>query len=67
MFGHPDCSLLGKSPILSDAYFPVGCNSNQDFKLCYQPGSHTVTGHSSISKWHGPIAIFAERHRSLVR
>ena len=37
------------------------------FKLCYQPGSHTVTGQSSISKWHGPIAIFAERHCRLVR
>ena len=30
MFGHPDSSMLGKSPILSDASFPAGCSSNQD-------------------------------------
>ena len=30
MFGHPDSSMLGKSPILFDASFPAGCSSNQD-------------------------------------
>ena len=30
MFGHPHSPMLGKSCILSDASFPVGCSSNQD-------------------------------------
>ena len=50
MFGHPDSSMLVKSPILSDASFPVGCSSNQYFN---SGGSFEPTSLPSFSSEAG--------------